>query len=89
MRGPVFIWSQFCLFSYLSWFCLIYLGDYNKPGQFIFASSRLSFHRARFLQCGDGGGTVARCAALRWGCFLIGKSELGFEDRDAAVMAYV
>ena len=32
MRVPVFIWSRFRWFSYLSWFCSIYLGDYNKPG---------------------------------------------------------
>ena len=48
MRVSVFIWSRFRWFSYLSWFCLIYLGDYNKPGQFIFASLCLSFHRAFF-----------------------------------------
>ena len=46
MRVSVFIWSRFRWFSYLSWFCSIYLGDYNKPGQFIFASLCLSFHRA-------------------------------------------
>ena len=48
MRVSVFIWSRFRWFSYLSWFCSIYLGDYNKPGQFIFASSCLSFHRTFF-----------------------------------------
>ena len=55
---PVFIWFCFRLFLYLSWFCCIYLGDYNKPGQFIFASLCLSSHRAFFLHSSVGAGAA-------------------------------
>ena len=65
MRVSVFIWSRFRWFSYLSWFCSIYLGDYNKPGQFIFASLCLSFHRAFFFH--SAATAAARRAAPRSG----------------------